>query len=1063
MQVSFSALAPSQTSRRSQDFQYHSTSSSFEGGTTGRGRSEYRTSPNTYIISSQDRTEEQDTLRKALLQEQLAQHLRSIELPRSHASSLSHSAAATTTASRNQQRPAAVDSAVPGRSTAPDSYEQNYIEREPQSTPISQADLEALQEALEAHLEEQLARARLEGARMERERLEMEANRERLQASQRERQDVKPASRETVQRGRVERQIRGSNLAAHLPQDTRPRSTDEQDQLRRSRGQQEETIDTARIDRQRPITQQARQTLPSTDGQRLESVRLDEEAQERARRQRDQEAREREIILQQNREAVRISRLRSVGDRARREEHENATRDRQRLESEQRERERMDGRLTMEQQIAREVERAEPAHQGRLDRDVGNQAQHALDRVQDHASRQQSSGRLDSGLLDDIVTRIARLRSYTQQRDQLQQGPGRQDRDRGQTQQVVSNVREDNIVEDIESLWESVNTILPSTRNRSNLQGGVAQQPASGTRINGGVTTLQEVTANAGARQPIHTDYREPSPRLQDAPTIHLGPLPSTARAQPIPPPLVASNGGIIPSIPALAPMNSGLRTEPGSPPGGGFNLRNYRNSNLTISTPSEASARLLSLAESMESEVRDEGKGTDKTDLKSGENQGVSIGDGINGDSVSETNDGHTPPSFDVSRTQSPSLRPQSEVQKVPENNFQSDTSSEGHQEITANSGEPEEPSATGRQEMQQPSNPQKSQLVAMENELSKAGALPEWAKLATLEESQEELNNWMKKVLQNINRNDSIASLASLVGHMNEQAALMQDANLTKQQSMPVAESARNADTTAGTGQESSKATAPAQEDGAMSVGIDIGKSSALRSLAGIRKRTRYHSQDSNESFADAEEDLTNEFPVVQLSTSSSRAPPPGPQVPWSGALRPSATSGDSAGRHRASDGADYPNTPYRTYMYYPDPFSSPYSTHSYREDYGTTYNNLYYHDVSPKKVLSWREYMRRKEEKRAQEQRQAEERREPTIGVIETASTQELGIIPPVGRRSGIRSSYSTSSSQRQRSSTSQATSLATPTASQSSLSRTRVSFTPYSSISATQSASTPTRRY
>lgn len=1004
-------------------------------------------------------------LRKALLQEQLAQHLRSIELPRSHASSLSHSAAATTISSRNQQRPAAIDNAVPGRSTAPDSYEQNYVEREPQSTPISQADLEALQEALEAHLEEQLARARLEGARMERERLEKEANRERLQASQRERQDVKPASRETLQRGRVERQIRGSNLAAHLPQDARPRSTDEQDQLRRSRGQLEETIDTARIDRQRPTTQQTRQTLPSTDRQRLESTRLDEEAQERARRERDQEAREREVMLQQNREAARISRLRSVGDRARREEHENATRDRQRLESEHRERERMDGRLSMEQQISREVERAEQARQSRLDRDVENQAQHALDRVQDYASRQQTSGRLDSALLDDIVTRIARLRSYTQQRDQLQQGPGRQDRDRGHTQQAVSNVREDNIVEDIESLWESVHTILPSIRNRSNLQGGVAQQPASGTRINGGVTTLQEMTANAGARQPIYTDHREPSPRLQDAPTIHLGPVPSTARPQPIPPPLaaIASNGGIIPSIPAPAPMNSGLRTEPGSPSGGGFNLRNYRNNNLTISTPSEASARLLSLAESMGSEPRDAGKDTDSTNLKSDENQGASISDGINGDSVSEPNDGHTPPSFDVSHTQSPSLRSQSDAQEAPENNIQSDVSSERHQEITVNSGEPDEPSATGRQEMQQPSNPQKTQLVAMENELSKAGALPEWAKLATLEESQEEINNWMKKVLQNINRNDSIESLAPLVGHMNEQAALMQDANLTKQQSMPVAESARNADTAAGTGQESSEATATVQEDDTMSVGIDVGKSSALRSLAGIRKRTRYHSQDSNESFVDKEEESTNEFPVVQLSTSSSRAPPPGPQVPWPGALRPSATSGDSAGRHRATDGADYPNTPYRTYMYYPDPFSSPYSTHSYREDYGTTYNNLYYHDVSPKKVLSWREYMRRKEEKRAQEQRQAEERREPTVGVIDTASTQELGIIPPVGRRSGIRSSYSTSSSQRQRSSTSQATSLATPTASQSSLSRTRVSFTPYSSISASQSASTPPRRY
>ncbi|KAL8429046.1 hypothetical protein Efla_005864 [Eimeria flavescens] len=177
---------------------------------------------------------------------------------------------------------------------------------------------------------------------------------------------------------------------------------------------------------------------------------------------------------------------------------------------------------------------------------------------------------------------------------------------------------------------------------------------------------------------------------------------------------------------------------------------------------------------------------------------------------------------------------------------------------------------------------------------------------------------------------------------------------------------------------------------------------RSSSLRNLAGIRKRTKFRQPNAVSSEEGEEEATEVVFEVAPFETSSSRAARAGPVEPWLGA-RSIRLGPRTSGRSVTSDGSDYPNTPYRTYRTYNNPFSSPYSTHSFMEDYGKRYSNRYYHEVFPRNAISWREFVRRREEKKALEKRKQEETNEPTVGVLSSGPPEALGLITMETRRS------------------------------------------------------------
>ncbi|KAL8448041.1 hypothetical protein Emed_004040 [Eimeria media] len=224
------------------------------------------------------------------------------------------------------------------------------------------------------------------------------------------------------------------------------------------------------------------------------------------------------------------------------------------------------------------------------------------------------------------------------------------------------------------------------------------------------------------------------------------------------------------------------------------------------------------------------------------------------------------------------------------------------------------------------------------------------------------------------------------------------------------------------------------------------DNNASSAVRALAGLRKRTRFNQSSEEEASA------LPVFAVTPFETSSSRPPPAGPPERWAGAYT-IRLSPRVSGMTRSSDGSDYPNTPYRTYRSYSNPFSSPYSTHSFHEDYGKRFSNIYYHDKFPHNAISWKEFVRRREEKKALEKRKQEEANEPKLGVIETAIPKEVGILKSVNsRRSNLRPGTPPTQVYRQYTPMRPAQPAGSP--SLSNTNRTRVSFTPYSSIAAAQ---------
>ncbi|KAL8274384.1 hypothetical protein Esti_001706 [Eimeria stiedai] len=218
------------------------------------------------------------------------------------------------------------------------------------------------------------------------------------------------------------------------------------------------------------------------------------------------------------------------------------------------------------------------------------------------------------------------------------------------------------------------------------------------------------------------------------------------------------------------------------------------------------------------------------------------------------------------------------------------------------------------------------------------------------------------------------------------------------------------------------------------------DENESSAVRDLAGVRKRTKFNH--ANAESSNQEGSAQPVFAVTPFETSSSRPPPAGPPERWAGAYT-IRLSPRVSGMTRSSDGSDYPNTPYRTYRSYTNPFSSPYSTHSFHEDYGERYSNSYYHDKLPRNAISWKEFVRRREEKKALEKRKQEEANEPKLGVIETEPPKVLGIIN-VNRRSSLRPA---TPSQAYRPHTHMGPSQTMGTQPISDRSRTPISFTPY----------------
>ncbi|KAL8449949.1 hypothetical protein Emag_003510 [Eimeria magna] len=226
------------------------------------------------------------------------------------------------------------------------------------------------------------------------------------------------------------------------------------------------------------------------------------------------------------------------------------------------------------------------------------------------------------------------------------------------------------------------------------------------------------------------------------------------------------------------------------------------------------------------------------------------------------------------------------------------------------------------------------------------------------------------------------------------------------------------------------------------------DDNESSAVRDLAGVRKRTRFNQ--ANTESSGEEESEQPVFAVTPFETSSSRPPPAGPPERWAGAYT-IRLSPRVSGMTRSSDGSDYPNTPYRTYRSYANPFSSPYSTHSFHEDYGKRFSNSYYHDNPPRNTISWKEFVRRREEKKALEKRKQEEANEPKLGVIETEPPKELGIINVNTRRSNPRPA---TPSQAYRPYTPMRPSQTMGRPPLTGTNTTRVSFTPYSSIAAAQ---------
>ncbi|CDJ58803.1 hypothetical protein, conserved [Eimeria maxima] len=1204
-------------------------SNSFAPSTLPSSASEILASPNTYVVSGGDRGETEGSIRKALLEQQLTNHLRAVEVARRsqqqelelsrRASPTAAStqppgiAAATATAAalpRYQRWANAAEDKEEDSSASNGSYDDRNYRKPVAATPFSPAvaanvpggatpsavapantgsatdprvQLQALQEAFEAHLEEQLAAARLEGARLERERLEKEYAR--LDRYRERSQEIRAGERHSVvPRERVERQIRGSHLVVQSPVDSRngtsssSRGSDSSSGLssreevghpvmvlRDPHGpESSHTRSRTEVRQQERHSQQYPRPVEPMDrhpeNRSSSTLQTEEEALEATRREKEEAMRERDMLLHQLQQLQRLQdeqhalQEQAEGDRKQREAEEQAARGRNNDEQQQQllrqyhdqqqhrtEVQRMQ-RAGEQQRIVDNSERTQQTRQGALRVEALSQSSQTAN------SYSSSNSNSNTGTIEAVTGHVSRVRNSVQQQQQQQSSGRVEEGGRGEIlhrHQGQQTERGGDLAEKIDSLMQSLQTALPQIRVRDR----------NGDRD----SSLQKQETETASE--ILTDAREnqrhlPHPRPAGSPSsssnnsrINTSSSQHLPAALPSPPAqrTTMSSGGASAPAPAVVAHAGNAGVIPpsisGSPlQAGGYNLRNYRNSNLTVSVPLDSSNRQLvhrekkSKAATQDADADDAAErsrkeewqdqsykrayetgeitvqeNVDEAKAETGEAALPNRGSRNNMDSTEHTADEQHPALQQSDIKNLSSLPPlaasaANDAEEAYTNEVRLPTSIPSRAATLRKRETQKAVMAAGSTQEQQQHEPEEQQKEHQQPEdggfFVQQGGTPsvQVRRLAATdkpeaeaapqnveeEEEKEDYNeeddlyefvweaenqddslDWTQNAIKNMNGDIEAETQTPLVLNLQQRATLLQNAKQQQQQlkqkrlaaaavaARDEAKAASNNSVTTAPnvgGEDGTAAAAPVDTAAAATpTSSDLAKISSRalpRSLAGLRKRRRYQQQDegrrssSSGSLEDDDPSLasTDEFPVVELSTSSSRPPPSGPQTPWIGAAWQSgSSSSSSAGQHGLEDGANYPNTPYRTYMYYPNPFSSPYSTHSYREDYGTVFNNLYYHDSSPKKVLSWKEYMRRKEEKKAQEKRLQEEENEPKVGVLQlrpAAGQQQIGIIDTNGRRSYQRS-Y-TSPSQRSPYSSSSRSSSATASSSTSSAS-------------------------
>lgn len=1038
------------------------------GSDTNRARNEQKMLPPAAPIPSEDRRNQQEIARQGLSQELLSQQHSSIEpnreLPRGHALPYQQPRAQVQP-TRSQQSPPASQSDV--RSN------QEHFRQEIQrlNPPAIQLDLQRVRDAFEAHLEQTLAQARLDGARIERERAEqLERSRaENHQRAQREDQAPKPVERKRVQRDRIEQQIREANLVERGRAEALRQEQEEHEQMLRTR----EALEQELLEQQRLERQRLDQQLREAERLELERKQRDREREALERDKRAREALEKQMLEQQTREAERAERLRLEWKR-KRDEQEQALREEQKLEREKREQDTLE-RQTVEN-LLRESERAERTRQEHRRRERESQEQttprergretvdrprhEALDNSIDRKRREQGTSgfyayaRLEAEMLEEMAKKLDRLYNQSLQQEQLTHSAGRQELSRGTPKPLSREGLEESIVEDIDHLWTTFQTLLRYARHRQDSYG--PQYPSEGTEV----SSVRSSLVPHAREQQDRTDYREPSVRRQEllVPQVGSRQEANGATSRPASFPHVQSGnigsrsagspGGLVPPVLSPQTLSHALATARGEVANAAPNTRlhNSRNSNMSARSPPSNSMATPVLVGAADDSVK--GASIDGADHPGPLNDDpLSSPVAFSADNLSPTVHPETTPES-VSLLQNEIQTPMS--QEMPAASLPAAASPTG----AAASEAPSSESVESRDPLSLPHSSLRGRRLeapdsasAGKGELAAPGQGQEIDKstAATLLAQPFQVNN------RDLTGRPSATSPTPLTGRSevalwtgNERAALPL-ASTSAPAAVP--DAFHQPETHTG-------------QHGAQQNATESGESSYIRALAGVRNRAKYGLTGSEAG--DGEESEESEFPVVQLVTSSARPAPAGPQVPWPGALpvRTFGSTESSSGRYQVSDGTDYPNTPYRTYMYYPDPFSSPYSTHSYREDYGKRYSNRYYHEVAHKTALSWKEYVRRRDEKKAMEKRREEEAKEPKIGIIEGASQQNVGLLDPVPRRSFPRPP----STPIQRPTSYSPQVMRAPANSRPDTTRTtRVTFTPYSSISAARSSGTPMFRY
>ncbi|OEH79886.1 hypothetical protein cyc_06545 [Cyclospora cayetanensis] len=1031
---------------------------------------------------SDQRVNQQD-IRQNLLQE-LTQQLNSIELQRIQQQDLSDRVTrAQLPTPSNQLRPQAIQSRSRSNANGP-IHEYQRVSQSPQSQP----DIQALLDAFDAHLEQKLARARLEGAQMERQRLEQlgRASTERSQSPRQEKPENKPSQREKLRRDRVEQHIRNSSLILRAQREGRRNEPAGQVRVSRVKDEaKQESVDQQRTDRQRQDQElREKEDIELQRPQRAVIAQTEQDHRngeaELGSRDMTRKSRDRvgsEPLVQQNTE-IRRPGTYSEEKMLMTEEQEQAFHEEQKTDIRKRDQEMMEQYI--DDILRKEKERAEQTRQEHKPRERSShdnvihergQVQRATQgtqqrdperkrREQQESDTLQMYTRVETEMLEELSKKLKLLQSYARQQAQpIQSGTTLSLRE-GDVKPASQTSLSESLLEEIDRLWDTFQTLMRYTRYRENLQGATQQTRDDELR------TPLETHKPQGDEQQDRTRNQKPSPRYRDASIFITRAWTPANRAASAAPLSDSPSGTDLSRTPTSStdrrttipiPYSNSRRND-------GVNDtsrtgRSYRSNNIAVRVPIDANTRMLTQDASTSSleallnanarkaftEAKDEDSEARKTSDQS-EAPGAFL--------LAQSGEiSRTMLSINPARafSSTPTVEPVSGSDDMPhteQDNSLTGSSATAFLTPPVQWAAEASQEAKGSQKLGFPSrSPEVRRLVGIESGSIDARDATLVVDVYELEDSVD-ASSWKKEVINKLDLEGHIAAdkPVSPRGNGSESRAFAHEEG-------SIAQVGSDIPGDLGT---SASRTSALRED-SVHAGTENDQSSNLRGLAGIRNRTKY-GRSSTE--ADDADDLNDSvFPVIQLSTSSSRSPPSGPLQPWQGALpqRMARPTARSSAQGISDDGSTYPNTPYRTYMYYPDPFSSPYSTHSYREDYGMRYSNRYYHDTSPKAVLSWREYMRRREEKKELERRKAQEASEPTVGIIESPGGQNVGMLNLALRRSVPR--YSHTGTQLLHSSAPQ-TAVRIPTAS-SVTSTTRTTFTPYSSISAARSAETQPR--